>query len=175
MKWLVYVAAGLSIPTLLTLGVGAIYSKGYDSAQSQCQGQLDSLQASYDRAAIEAQNTHQTALLEALKKGQQASRDYMATERALAEQNQRLKDKLHEAAANTACVLDANWLRHYRAALGVPATHTDGADPARRADDATASATELLRHAIDYGQWCQANTAQLRALQGFLKEGKIEK
>lgn len=162
----------------LLLGVMGLYwsayHDGYEKAENEYRAQIETLKAEHATAALAAQAQYQTQLDQALQYGQRASRNFLATQAQLKHENQRLKDGLHEATATTpACTLSPDWLRHYRQALGVPAAHPAGAGAARGADDAAITTTAVLQHAIDYGHWCQANTAALTALQSYLKEASL--
>lgn len=172
MNWLWAVLLGLAAPALITFALNETYARGYHSAENKCAAQIEALNIKHVSAVLKANIKHQTELKEALSKSQVANREFLATQARLKKENKTLKESLHEATADTDCIVNANWLRHYRAALGVSSANRAGADTARSADDTTVTTTALLQHAIDYGHWCQGNNEQLAALQIFLRSLK---
>lgn len=153
------------------LTVGLVYGVGYNSAKDKYTAEIEKQKTEYAQVIVAAANEYQAKLNAALASSQRASRDFLATQARLKKENQALKESLHEATADTYCVLDTHWLRHYRTALGVSATDSDGIDTARSAHGTTVTTAALLQHAIDYGHWCQGNAEQLKALQSFLRQG----
>lgn len=166
MNWLALGVISAACLWLYALG----YGNGHDRAAQDYQAQIKKQEADHAIAALEAQTQYQRQLNQALEKAQVTTRSYLAIQARLQQQNQQLKESLNEATAHAACSIDAGWLQHYRQALGVPAAHSNGAGHSRSAANHTVTTTELLRHAIDYGQWCQSNTEQLIALQRVVRQ-----
>lgn len=169
----------LVLPLLLSLcflaGAGLSYYAGYDSAKQKYTHQLMGLKKDYAEASLAAAVDYQITLNNALIKSQAASRSFLSAQSKLKLENEKLKEQLDEASANSDCTVDAKWLHHYRSALGVPATNTSKArkSSAGKSDESTANATGLLRHATEYGLWCRTNTEQLIELQTFIRDTPI--
>lgn len=170
--WLVV----LALVFLAGFRLGATY------AQNQSGVEIASLQASLaeqDRlralAIAKAQALYQAELISTLRTGKSSERDFLNKQQQLIQQQKALKERLDEAtanSANSACTLSPGWVQHYRQALGinrVPTAHANGAGDSRGVADAAITTTELLRHAAEYGHWCQSNFNQLTALQRLIK------
>lgn len=153
------------------------YWAGYNVAQNKYTAQIAIIKNAYAQASLFAANEYQRQLSAALEHSQTASRNFLVTQARIQKENTQLKEQLNEARTTlnvTACTVGAEWLHYYSEALGVPTANSNGIDIARSADDTAVTATalnttELLQHVIDYGAWCQNNTAQLSALQQFLR------
>lgn len=159
----------LFLSVAMLAGFGCSYSMGYDSAEQKYTAKISTLKRSYMQANAAAMTTYQSRLNDALDLSHKSSRKFLSAQASLRQQNQLLKEQLNEATINTHCAIDANWLRHYRAALGVSATRSDGDDSTGGTNDTTTTTAALLRHATDFGLWCRSNTEQLIELQGYLK------
>jgi len=164
------------------------WQEGYDSAQAEGDKAIEALKRKHTEAllmqakAAEVERRRQ----EAKARDQEAA--YLSQRTELQRRIDELEDALDEAYIDhyrpepgakpepvPGCVFTVGWLRDYNAALGgVRATAaragqpdaepwpTPGADA--EFTSGNVSQRELLRHAQRYGQWCQANTHQLKAL-----------
>lgn len=160
--------------SLLALLAGIIAGAGItnDYWQLKHAAQVAELTHAYQQQAATAQANYHTALTDQLQASKAAERSFLTKQQTLNQHRQQLQEQLNEATANPACTLSPDWVQHYRQALGVSATvttHSNGAGDSRSAADAAITTAELLRHASEYGHWCQSNLNQLTALQHLMK------
>ena len=172
----------LLYPVLIIAGLLAGWSASSDFYRLKYQGELSTLRAEYAQATAEVHAEYQQQLNQQLHTAKAAERGFLEKQRTLNQQTQQLKARLTHAQNNpipvcgTAYVFGAQWMQHYRQALGidrVPTTDTNGSHTSRSIDDAAITPAELLHHLTDYGHWCRANTEQLTALQRSLQGAKL--
>lgn len=165
MKFTTVAVAGFFAFSLSWLIAGAIYDTGYKAGVDSVVVQVQQQQITHDAE-------YRRELKQAIKTSQEAATSNADKQRELNTQIMQLQEQLNDAlSTQPVCVFTDRWVRHYSAALGLPAAATAPDHPAGTADTSrpAADAATLLQHAQQYGHWCRSELIKLTSLQQLLR------